>query len=131
MRSSRIIFYGKFIFTLMIIFVSFSSCVKIKPTVAIIYIRNSDGSACNGALVRLYGQPSEISTSNAAQMLRIDLTKQTDESGRAYFDLSDFYEAGQTGMAILNVDALKFNQVSTGFIQIKEQETNEGTFFLQ
>ncbi len=131
MRSSRIIFYGKFIFTLMILFVSFSSCVKIKPTVAIIYIRNSDGSACSGSSVRLYGQPSEITTPNAAQKLRIDLTKQTDESGRAYFDLSDFYEAGQTGMAILNVDAIKFNQVSTGFIQIKEQETNEGTFFLQ
>lgn len=131
MRSSRIIFYGKFIFTLMTLFVLFSSCVKIKPTVAIIYIRNSDGSACNGALVRLYGQPSEITSTNAGQELRIDLTTQTDANGRAYFDLSNFYEAGQTGMAILNVDAMKYSQVSTGFIQVVEQETNEETFFLQ
>lgn len=110
---------------------AFSSCLKIKPTVAIIYIKNPNGTLCEGAQVRLYGQPSVISSGNVGQELRIDLTATTDAEGRAYFDLTDFYKAGQTGMAILNVDAIKYNQVSYGFIEVIEQETNEGVFILQ
>ena len=108
-----------------------SSCVKIKPTIAVVYVRNSNGTICAGADVRLYGQPVSVTTSNANQELRIDLLKQTDSEGKAYFDLSKFYKAGQTGMAILNVDAQKDGKVSTGYIQIIEQESNEETFFLQ
>jgi hypothetical protein len=107
------------------------ACVKIEPTIAVIYIRNANGTMAQGAQVRLYGQPVSGSTSNANQALRIDLIKQTDNEGKAYFDLSDFYKAGQTGMAILNVDAQAGGQVSTGYIQIIEQESNEETFFLQ
>jgi hypothetical protein len=115
----------------LLILITFSSCVKTKPTVAVIYIKNPNGSMCEGAQVRLYGQPASVSSSNVGQELRIDLNTVTDAEGKAYFDLTDFYKAGQTGMAILNVDAMKYNQVSSGFIQVIEQETNEETFFLQ
>ncbi|MEY4571371.1 MAG: hypothetical protein RLZ10_575 [Bacteroidota bacterium] len=116
---------------LLFVLLSFASCVKIKPTVAVIYIKNPNGSMCEGAQVRLYGQPATVSSDNVGQELRIDLTTVTDVEGRAYFDLTEYYKAGQTGMAILNVDAMKYNQVSSGFIQVLEQETNEETFFLQ
>jgi hypothetical protein len=79
----------------------------------------------------LYGQPVSVSTANASQPLQIDILKQTDNEGKAYFDLSNFYKAGQTGVAILNVDIQKAGQVATGFIQIVEQQSNEKTFFLQ
>lgn len=116
--------------SLIIVGMTFSSCVKIKPTTVIVYIRNQDGTVSQNAQVRLYGQPSEFTSNNASKELRIDITASTDAEGRVYFDLTNFYEAGQTGMAILNVDAYKYNQVSSGFVQVVEQETNEATFFL-
>jgi hypothetical protein len=130
MRPNQIRF-RLFIVPICLLLFVVSSCVKIKPTIAVVYIRNSNGSMCVGADVRLYGQPVSVTTSNANQELRIDMLKQTDSEGRAYFDLSKFYQAGQTGMAILNVDAQNGGAVSTGYIQIIEQESNEETFFLQ
>lgn len=86
---------------------------------------------CSGAQVRLYGQPANLTSANASQELRIDLTAVTDAEGRAYFDLSEFYDGGQTGLAILNVDMMKGSLERSGFIQVIEQEVNEETFFLQ
>lgn len=130
MRSNQIRF-RLFIVPICLLLVVVSSCVKIKPTIAVIYVRNPNGSLSVGADVRLYGQPVSTSTSNANQELRIDVLKKTDSEGKAYFDLSEFYKAGQTGMAILNVDVQNGGAVSTGYIQIIEQESNEETFFLQ
>lgn len=113
------------------VFFILSACVKIKPTTAIIYVKKPDGSMCSGAQVRLYGQPSNVTSANASQELRIDLNTVTDAEGRAYFDLSEFYEGGQTGLAILNVDMMKGSLERSGFIQVTEQAVNEETFFLQ
>ncbi len=117
--------------SLAIILMAFNACVKIEPTIAVIYVKNADGTLSDGAQVRLYGQPVSVTTANASQPLQIDILKQTDNEGKAYFDLSNFYKAGQTGVAILNVDIQKAGQVATGFIQIVEQQSNEKTFFLQ
>jgi hypothetical protein len=86
---------------------------------------------CSGAVVRLYGQPANNTSANASQELRIDLNGLTDAEGRAYFDLSQFYDGGQTGLAILNVDIKKGSLERSSFIQIIEQEVNEETIFLQ
>lgn len=119
------------LFSFTAVFFVLSACVKIKPTTAIIYVKKPDGSMCSGAQVRLYGQPATITSANASQELRIDLTAVTDAEGRAYFDLSEFYDGGQTGLAILNVDMIKGSLERSGFIQVVEQEVNEETFFLQ
>lgn len=117
--------------SLTFVLMAFNACVKIEPTIAVIYVKNADGTLSNWAQVRLYGQPVSVTTANANQPLQIDILKQTDNEGKAYFDLSQFYKAGQTGVAILNVDIQKAGQVATGFIQIIEQQSNEKTFFLQ
>lgn len=119
------------LFSLATIIFVMSACVKIKPTTAIIYVKNPDGSVCAGAQVRLYGQPAIITSANASQKLRIDLNALTDAEGRAYFDLSEFYDGGQTGLAILNVDLMKGSLERSGYLQVIEQEVNEETFFLQ
>lgn len=114
-----------------VVFFILSGCVKIKPTSAIIHVKYPDGTMCSGAQVRLYGKPLNEDTSELSQELRIDLNSVSDANGRAYFDLSKFYDAGQTGFAILNVDATKSNLSSSGLIEIKEQKVNEQFFFLQ
>jgi hypothetical protein len=119
------------LFSFSVLFVVLSACVKIKPTTAIIYVKKPDGTMCSGAQVRLYGQPANITSANASQELRIDLNGVTDAEGRVYFDLSEFYDGGQTGLAILNVDIMKGSLERSGFIQVIEQEVNEETFFLQ
>jgi hypothetical protein len=119
------------LFSFAVLFVILSACVKIKPTTAIIYVKKPDGTMCSGAVVRLYGQPANITSANASQELRIDLNAVTDAEGRAYFDLSQFYDGGQTGLAILNVDIMKGSLEQSSFIQVIEQEVNEETFFLQ
>jgi|LauGreDrversion4_2_1035121.scaffolds.fasta_scaffold1036109_2 hypothetical protein len=119
------------LFSFATLFILFSACVKIKPTTAIIYVKQPDGTMCSGAVVRLYGQPANNTSANASQELRIDLNGLTDAEGRAYFDLSQFYDGGQTGLAILNVDIKKGSLERSSFIQIIEQEVNEETIFLQ
>lgn len=119
------------LFSCVAVFFILSACVKIKPTTAIIYVKKPDGTMCSGAQVRLYGQPANITSANALQELRIDLNAVTDAEGRAYFDLTEFYDGGQTGLAILNVDMMKGSLDCSGFIQVIEQEVNEEIFFLQ
>ena len=119
------------LFSFAAVFFILSACVKIKPTTAILYVKKPDGSVCSGAQVRLYGQPANITSANASQELRIDLNAVTDAEGRAYFDLTEFYDGGQTGLAILNVDIMKGSLERSGFIQVIEQEVNEQIFFLQ
>jgi hypothetical protein len=66
--------------------------------------------------------------------LEIDLVRITNSNGVAEFDFTDFYEPGQSGFAILDVEITKEFPDSTSFItgimKVVEEETNTKTFVL-
>lgn len=99
------------------------SCKKDKQTIATVLVVNSDGEPVPGATVRLYAVPSE--TPPPPNAIRFDTTQVTNGTGKVTFDFSDFYEKGQAGFAVLDIEASKGSESGEGIIKIEEEKTTE------
>ena len=103
---------------------SLFSCIKKeKPTIVLINVRQTNGVGVENVNVRLYGVPNNSSISGAN--IAIDVYSTTNSSGVASFDLSSFYNTGQTGFAVLNIYAEKMGVFSEGYIEVEGEQTNE------
>lgn len=120
------------LFTVLILLVAFAGCKKEKDTTAEVKVLLPNGSAVAGAEVRMFGQGT-IDQTDVGD-IRIDVTKYTSSNGVATFDFSHYYEPGQSGFAILNVEITKEYPDSTsykeGIMQIVEEKRNQKTFVL-
>ncbi len=108
---------------ILILFGSLFSCIKKeKPTIVLVNIRQSNGTIVEDVNVRLFGVPNN---STIQGNLAIDLNATTNSDGVASFNLSSFYNSGQTGFAILNIYAEKQGIYSEGYIEVEGEKTNE------
>ena len=108
---------------ILVLFGSLSSCIKKeKPTIVLINVRQSNGAIVENVNVRLFGVPNNSSIQGS---LAIDLYATTNSDGVASFDLSDYYNTGQTGFAILNIYAEKQGIYSESYIEVQGEKTNE------
>ncbi|MGY6560706.1 MAG: hypothetical protein ACXITV_01230 [Luteibaculaceae bacterium] len=98
------------------------------PTTASILVVDLNGTIQPGAEVRLFGKASGPIPVEGE---RIDLTKIANEEGVARFDLSEFYQKGQTGFAILDIRARQGILEGTNIIRITEEKNNEATVIIQ
>ena len=106
-----------------------NGCQKDKQTIAAVLVVNSDGEPVPGASVRLYAVPSE--TPPPPNAIRFDTTQVTNGTGKATFDFSDFYEKGQAGFAVLDIEASKGSLFGEGIIKIDEEQMNEETVTIE
>lgn len=104
-----------------------SSCRKKKDTIARITVLDAENNVVSEAQVILFGQST---TDPMQEVIRRD-TAITNTSGVATFNYNEVYELGQVGVAVLNIEATKGGLVGTGIIQIKEEEDNSATVFIQ
>jgi hypothetical protein len=111
---------------------SFSSCRKKKDTIANIYIRDEMDNPVEDATVILYGTPTgnPVGT-DMPGLVNLRDTVQTNSSGLAVFNLSEVYQSGQAGVAILDIEAFKFNRSGDGVIKIEPETVSEQTVFIQ
>ena len=116
--SAWILFFVGFLLT---------SCYKQKDTGLAVYVKDTNGNIIEGASVHLYGEP----TSGAGNLLLIDLTKTTDSRGTAFFDLNSYYKSGQTGVAVLKIDAALYNKVGSATITIEQETINSKEVVIQ
>jgi len=115
-----------FAFALLLIF---TACKKeIEPTVAVITVIDVQDRPINNATVRLFGKASGAIPVEGE---RIDFTKTTNAQGTVSFDLSDFYEAGQTGFAVLDIRASRGVLEGENIIRVVEEQKNEATVRIQ
>lgn len=106
-----------------------NSCKKDKQTIATVLIVNTDGEPVPGAEVRLFAVSSlETPPPNA---LRFDTIQITNGTGKVSFDFSDFYEKGQAGFAVLDIEAKKGAEAGQGIIKIEEEKTTEETITIE
>ena len=105
--------------------VAISGCKKDQQTIATITVVNADGEAVPGASVRLYAVSSE--TPAPPQDVRFDTTQVTNGTGKVSFDFTDYYQEGQAGFAVLDIEAKKGSLEGEGIIKIEEMKTNEET----
>jgi hypothetical protein len=104
---------------------TFTSCVKEEPTIAVVRVIDSNGDPVQGATVRLYGSPSQ--TPPPPNAIALDTTFITDATGTVTVDYSEEYKLGQAGFAVLDIEAYKGALYGVGIIKIEEQETTEVT----
>ncbi len=105
-----------------------SGCNKKKDTFAKIYVRNAGNTLVPGVKVILYGESSEPGKQGK---VNISDTTTTNSAGEAIFNLNYMYQAGQAGVAVLNITAKKDLLSGSGIIKIVEEETNDETVFIQ
>jgi len=121
-----------FILVAIVVAQTFTSCRKQKETIAHIYVRDETDNPVNDATVILYG----TSTGNpiggdGPGFGNFKDTVQTSSSGLAVFNLSDIYQSGQAGVAILDVKAYKLNRLGTSLIKIEPETISEQTVIIQ
>lgn len=104
---------------------TFSSCAKEEPTIAVVRVIDANGDPVQGATVRLYGSPSQSPPPPNA--IALDTTFITDATGTITVDYSEEYKLGQAGFAVLDIEAYKGALYGVGIIKIEEQETTEVT----
>lgn len=118
-------------------FLVLNSCKKSEPTIAEIQVVTATGTSVAGAEVNLYAESTQTgdTTANDYRFPEEGFTEYTDGTGVARFDFSSWYEAGQSGFAILNVSVTKEYPDSIGeaegVIKIVEEETTRRTFILR
>lgn len=108
----------KVLFLVMIaVSVTFVSCRREEPTVATVSVKNASDDFVPGATVRLFAEDGN----------RIDTTATTNGAGLVTFDFSEFYELGQSGLFVLNIEVAKGIQWGEGIIKVEEEVENEET----
>jgi len=125
------VFFGISVVALFALTIVMSGCKKNKDkkTVAIVTVVDEDGAVVAGASVRLYAVPSENPPPPNA--IRFDTTQVSNGAGSVTFDFSDFYEEGQAGFAVLDIEAVKGSLEGAGIIKIVELETTEETVVMK
>ena len=111
---------------------TFISCRKKKETIAHIYVRDETDKPVNDATVVLYGTTTgDPLGGNGPGIGNFKDTVQTSSSGLAVFNLSELYQSGQAGVAILDVKAYKLNRLGTGLIKIEPETISEQSIIIQ
>jgi hypothetical protein len=107
----------------------FSSCKKDEETIATVLVLDVDGKPVPGAEVRLFATPSEPCV--GCGEIRFDTTQVSNGTGKVTFDFSDYYESGQAGFAVLNIEAIKGSLTGSGIIKVEEKKTNEESITIE
>jgi len=112
---------------------TFNSCRPVKKdTTANIYVKDEANNAVKDAEVILFGTSTGNPVgSDTPGFGNYRDTVLTGSSGLAVFNLSDLYQSGQAGVAILDVKATKLNKQGISTITIQPQMANEKTIVLQ
>ena len=114
-----------FVFIFALFFCLFS-CNKEGKTSVLILVKDANDLPVNNAVVRLYS----VSNASPQALPLIELSAETNANGNAMFDLSGFYNLGQTGFGILYISAEKNGLFTQEYIEVIEEQSNEKILFL-
>jgi hypothetical protein len=123
-----------FIVVALIVAQTFTSCRKKKETIANIYVLDEFSNPVKDATVVLFGTSTGDpfgSNDGMPGLNTVQDTVLTNCSGLAVFNLSKLYQAGQAGVAILDIKAFKLSKYGDGLIKIEPETTSEETVIIQ
>ena len=108
-----------------LLLLALGSCYKVQPTTATITVTDVNGTPLPGTMVRLFPNPTEPANPPAELNQELDQTKQADAQGKVYFDYSSYYQRGQVGLYVLNIEATSGDTITVpGIIKVEEQKDN-------
>lgn len=112
----------------MALLVFISSCYKVEPTTAVITVTDKNGKALPNTVVYVFPNPTEPSNPPAELNQELFETKIADATGSVYFDYTNYYQRGQVGLFVLNIEATSGDTLMVpGIIKIEEQVENSET----
>ncbi len=120
---------SKYLFIALILLgLTITSCRKEGDTVAEIKVIGTDGAPVSGAMVRLYGTPTVVTT----RAMIIDDTLYTNAQGIAKFDYSENYNLGQAGVFVLDIEVRADGPLyGDGIIKVEQEEISKETVIVQ
>jgi hypothetical protein len=105
------------------------ACEEEQETIGIISIDDIKGDPVHGALVRVYGDPSD--SLYAQKEVRVDKEGRTNSSGTVEFSFEQYYKDGQSGLMVLDVEVKKDSLTAEDYIEIVHGEKNEKRIVLE
>ena len=105
-----------------------SSCYKVENTFATITITDKNGVPLPNTEVHVFPNPTEPSNPPAELNQELDQIKISDHAGQVEFDYSEYYQRGQVGLFVLNIEATSGDTIMIpGIIKVVEQTHNYET----
>jgi len=92
---------------LLFLVVVFASCNKVVNTTATVTVLDEKEDAVQGAIVHVFPTPSPqdtIALDTLVLIESLDETKVTDNKGQVFFDYTEYYKRGQTGLFVLDME---------------------------
>ena len=99
----------------------FFSCYKVEPTTLEVTVKDNNGNVIPNAFVYVEGEPT-ISPSPSVEAI---YESETNSNGVVQFELSNIYQPGQSGVAILKVIAEKNDKIGSATIELIEETNNK------
>lgn len=112
---------SKAILTSSVFLFALLSCKEAPPTTLEVLVVNTNGTEMANAKVWLVAEP----TDTAHNAIAVNDSTTTDLVGKAYFDLSDFYQPGQLGVMQIKVKGFYFGLTGESIAEIIEQQRNK------
>lgn len=110
-----------------------SGCYEVEETIVNIRVVRMEGEEevpMDDCLVQIYysGTTGQLQFNGPDPS---DIMGRTTQEGFATFNFSEYYVAGQAGLAVLDVEACRGRYYGTGLIKINEMQTNETTIVVE
>ena len=118
-----------------VLLIVIASCNKVVNTTATITVVDEKAKLISGATVHVFPSPGDsISADSVSLNEDLDETKVTDNKGQVFFDYTEFYKRGQTGLFVLDMEVSYSGPDSVvtvnTVIKIEEQIENQKTVVL-
>jgi hypothetical protein len=105
-----------------------ASCYKVSNSTATVTVVDKQSKTVTGASVHVFpvsSTPDDSLTINET----LDETKVTDNHGQVFFDYTDYYKRGQTGLFVLNMEVTYILPDTTitviSVLKVEEQKDNQ------
>jgi hypothetical protein len=122
----KLTFLGAFGLATMLLLVS--SCYKIENTTATITVTDKNGKVLPGTSVHIFPNPTQPANPPAELNQTLDVTVVADSEGKVYMDYTSYYQLGQVGLFVLNIEATSGDSIMIpGIIKVEEQKDNYET----
>jgi hypothetical protein len=112
---------------LMLVFIT-ASCYKISNSTATVTVVDKKDKTISGATVHVFpvsSTPEDSLTINES----LNETKVTDNNGQVFFDYTEYYKNGQTGLFVLNMEVTYVLPDTTikvlSILKVEEQMDNQ------
>ena len=106
--------------SLLILLVLLNSCYKEEKTIVTVLVKDENGQPLHNAEVRLFAEPTSTSESTVIS----DYINFSNERGEVFFNLTNIYQPGQTGVGVLSVEGKLNSLFGTNIVNIEQEKNN-------